>query len=198
MAVSAETQTALIGGYGKEVGYEATGTEINHWAIRDSKILLSQKQFLNPVSSAWSPGDGWTLPAMGSGELTPCFALLVCVAFASPIKLSLSQATSYLTFSLLIVSLMPLVEEWVSGCLGLGCWLGSNHDTVIFRQNWPAVTSCPSIWELSEKHFVLWLIDGVYFVAYIKEKPLFWTVIYKPGDKQKTSLSYWSCRRGLY
>ena len=45
---------------------------------------------------------------MGSGEWIPCFALLVCAAFALPVKLSLSQPTNFLTFTLLILSPIPL------------------------------------------------------------------------------------------
>jgi len=44
---------------------------------------------------------------MGSGELIPCFALLVCAAFALPIKLSLPQPMSYLIFTLPIHSPFP-------------------------------------------------------------------------------------------
>jgi len=43
------------------------------------------------------------LMVMGSSELIPSFALLVHMAFALPIKLSLSQPTSFLSFTLLIV-----------------------------------------------------------------------------------------------
>ena len=45
---------------------------------------------------------------MGSRELIPWFALLACAAFALPIKLPLPQPTSFLTFALLIHSLIPL------------------------------------------------------------------------------------------
>jgi len=45
---------------------------------------------------------------MGSSELIPCFSLLLCVAFALPINLSLSQPTSFLTFTLSIFSFIPL------------------------------------------------------------------------------------------
>ena len=47
---------------------------------------------------------------MGSAELIPWFTLLACVAFALPIKLSLSQPTSLLPFTLLILSPIPLWE----------------------------------------------------------------------------------------
>ena len=52
---------------------------------------------------------GWLnagLP-MGRGEGMPCFALLACAAFAFPIKLSLSQPTSFLTLTLPILSPIP-------------------------------------------------------------------------------------------
>ena len=54
---------------------------------------------------------------MGSGEWIPCFASLVCVTFAVPIKLSLSQPTSFLIFTLPIFSPIPLggVSEWLCG-----------------------------------------------------------------------------------
>lgn len=48
---------------------------------------------------------------MGSSELIPGFALLVCVAFASPITLFLPLPTSFLTCTLLLQSLVLLVEE---------------------------------------------------------------------------------------
>ena len=44
---------------------------------------------------------------MGSGERIPYFALLACVAFALLIKLSLSQPTNFLTFTLSILSPIP-------------------------------------------------------------------------------------------
>jgi len=44
---------------------------------------------------------------MGSSELIAYFALLPCTAFALPVKLSLSQPTSFLTFTLLILSPIP-------------------------------------------------------------------------------------------
>ena len=47
----------------------------------------------------------------GSSEWIPCFALLVRTAFALPIKLSLSQPMSFLTFTLLILSPIPLGER---------------------------------------------------------------------------------------
>jgi len=46
---------------------------------------------------------------IGSGELIPYFALLACTAFALPVKLP--QPTSFLTFTLLIFSPIPLGGE---------------------------------------------------------------------------------------
>lgn len=56
---------------------------------------------------------------MGSSEHVPCFALLLCMAFAFPIERSLSQLINFLslseygpnTFTLLILSLTPVVGE---------------------------------------------------------------------------------------
>jgi len=45
---------------------------------------------------------------MGSSEGIVCFALLVHMPFALPIKLSLSQSVSFLTFTLHILSLSHL------------------------------------------------------------------------------------------
>ena len=41
---------------------------------------------------------------MGSSEWIPCFDLLACLAFGLPIKLSLFQPTSFLTFTLPVLS----------------------------------------------------------------------------------------------
>ena len=66
---------------------------------------------------------------MGRSESIPCFALLVCTAFALPIKLSLSQLTSFLTFTLPILSSIPPGGQPVSSWVVPGCWLGFNHDS---------------------------------------------------------------------
>jgi len=58
---------------------------------------------------------------MGSSEEIPYFALLAYTAFALPIKLPLSQLTSFLTFTLLILSPIPLGGEGASSCGMLGC-----------------------------------------------------------------------------
>lgn len=52
---------------------------------------------------------GWlnTCLCMVSGELIPCFSMLVCAAFALLIKLFLSQPMSSLIFALLIHSPIP-------------------------------------------------------------------------------------------
>jgi len=48
---------------------------------------------------------------MGISELIPCLALLAHAAFALPIKLSLLRPTSFLTFTLLILSPIPPGES---------------------------------------------------------------------------------------
>lgn len=58
------------------------------------------------------PGDG--LP-MGSGELIPYLALLVCTVFPSRLKQSLTQPVNFLTFTLLIFStILPGDSEQVA------------------------------------------------------------------------------------
>jgi len=55
---------------------------------------------------------------MGSSEIIPYSALLVNTAFALSIKLSLSQPMSFLTFTLPILSPIPLwgtVSEYLHG-----------------------------------------------------------------------------------
>lgn len=54
---------------------------------------------------------------MGNGICISWFALLVPVAFALPIKLSLSHPMSFLNFTLLVLSLITLwgVTEWLCG-----------------------------------------------------------------------------------
>jgi len=49
-----------------------------------------------------------TSPQMGSSEEIPHFALLACVIFDLPIKLFLSQLQSFITLTLIIVSLILL------------------------------------------------------------------------------------------
>jgi len=51
---------------------------------------------------------------MGNNELIPYFATLMCATFAFAIQLSLSQTTSFLTFTLLILSpIQPWECEWL-------------------------------------------------------------------------------------
>jgi len=54
---------------------------------------------------------------MRSSELIPCFDLFACLDFALPIKLSLSQSTSFLTFTLPILFPMALEVQAVVWCL---------------------------------------------------------------------------------
>lgn len=71
-----------------------------------------------PQDGPCSPGGAELLPAHGNG----CFALLECLTFAFPAKLSLPQPMSVLTFTFPIHTLILLVGESVSGpkC---GAWL---------------------------------------------------------------------------
>ena len=66
-------------------------------------------------SQVTTMGDGallsWRCLPVGSGELIPCFDLLVHAASALPVKLALSQPTSFLTFTLLILSSIPVGGE---------------------------------------------------------------------------------------
>lgn len=69
----------------------------------------------------------------GNGELILCF-LLACGAFALPIKLSLPQPTSFLTFTLWILSSIPLRWEWEHSGVVLTCLPKSKHDTREFSE----------------------------------------------------------------
>jgi len=81
---------------------------------------------------------------MGSRELIPCFTLLVHTAFALPIKLFLSQPTSFLTFTLAILSFIPPGVKWASGWLVFGCRLGLNHDNCVYSSRLcREQTECP-------------------------------------------------------
>ena len=53
--------------------------------------------------------------------------------FALPLQLSLSQLTSFLTFTVLILSPIPPWGERVSSCLVLRCQLELNHDRWLFK-----------------------------------------------------------------
>ena len=85
----------------------------------------------------WSPAllkMAGHLPADGKQWMNSLFRFACsCESFALPIKLSLCQPTSFLTFTLLILSPVPLKGEWVSSCVGLSCLRGLNHDTLSAR-----------------------------------------------------------------
>ena len=135
-------------GLHKKLGVDAAGTADPNWpkgySILCDVILKHGGRRKKGVCSEWwhlssqvtITRDGallswrWlnTCLPMGSAERIPCFALLACMAFTLPIKLSLSQPTSFFTFTLLILSPIPLWGKWVSECMELGCWLGLNHD----------------------------------------------------------------------
>lgn len=55
------------------------------------------------------------LQPIGSSKLIPCSSLLVSVAFALPIKLSIAQARNYLTFTFWFSPTGGGVREWLYG-----------------------------------------------------------------------------------
>lgn len=65
---------------------------------------------------------------MGSSEFIPGFALLVCMAFPSPIILSLPPPTSCLTSTLPLMSLVPLVGDLSKQLRGAWVQPGLNHN----------------------------------------------------------------------
>ena len=82
------------------------------WSLSSQVIIMHDGALLS-----W----GWlnTCLPMGGGELILCFAWLVCSAFAFPVKLSLPQPTSFPAFTLLILSLIPLVGSEQTAAWGL-------------------------------------------------------------------------------
>ena len=87
-------------------GKKKEGGECSEWWCLSSQVMFTHDGALR----CWR----WlnTCLLMGSSELFPCFDLLACTAFALPTKLSLSQPTSFLTFTLWF-SPHPTVK-WVS------------------------------------------------------------------------------------
>lgn len=87
---------------------------------------------------------GWlsTCPPMESGEGIPYFALLVFMAFALPIELSLSQTMSFLTFTVRVPSSnSQWASDQVSGCAGPSCQLELSHNTSSFYSSRPKYNS---------------------------------------------------------
>lgn len=87
----------------------------------------------------WGPGllvMAKLLPSHGEQWNNFLFCLFAWVAFAFPIKLSLSQSMNFLPFTLPIPALIPLVGEWESGCVRLGCWLWFNHGSPFWCPTW--------------------------------------------------------------
>jgi len=80
----------------------------------------------------WSPAflEMAKLP-MGSSEWILYFALLVRAMFALPVKLSLSQPTSFLIFPLLILFPIPLGSEQVSSWVVLSCRPALNPNSAL-------------------------------------------------------------------
>ena len=89
--------------------YKAGGRRRKRGVVQSDGICLP-KRLLGMMEPCF-PEMAEHLPDMGSGEGIPCFALLACTAFAFPITLSLSQPMSFLTFTLLILYLIPLWAE---------------------------------------------------------------------------------------
>lgn len=87
---------------------------------------------------------GWlsTWLPMGSDELIPCFALLVCLTFPLPMKLPCS-AHEFSNFCLQILSLILLVGEGKGCSMRLSCWLGLNHNKDnVSNMSWISFFSC--------------------------------------------------------
>lgn len=103
-----------------------------HWGTRRKGGTFKVLVFVLSSKVWWSPAIlGWlnTCLPKGIDEWILQFALLVYDAFALPVKLSLSQPTIFLTFSLLTLFPIPLGKtEWVD--VGLCCQLELNHNTV--------------------------------------------------------------------
>jgi len=97
--------------------------------------ILGVMEFVFPSNRCvwWSPAFlemalNTCLPKWSS-ERFPCFALLVCTAFALPVKLPLSQTCTF-SYFYPSASLSHLIESgWMSRCLVLSCLLGLTHDT---------------------------------------------------------------------
>lgn len=79
------------------------------------------------------------LTAYGNQWNNCLFCFLMCEAFAFPTTLSLSQLMNFLTFTLPVLFSIQLLEEGTSGSVGLGCWLGLNHENVLTTRPWEKV-----------------------------------------------------------
>lgn len=79
----------------------------------EEKEIFRAMMFVFPRSycTQWSPAvlEKQCL-SVGSNDLIPCFAMLLCVAFAFLITPFLSQSMSFLALALLILSPIPLKE----------------------------------------------------------------------------------------
>ena len=78
----------------------------------------------------WSPAFlvmAEQLSADGKQWINSLFCFACMCGFALAIKLSLSQPLSFLIFTLLILSPIPLWGEWASGYVVLSCWVGLNQ-----------------------------------------------------------------------
>lgn len=104
------------------------------------------------------------LPPHGKCWMNSCFA------FSLPLKLSLSQSMSLLTFTLPILFLIPSGEDEKATCVGLSCWLELNHGTLLLhkRKSDKCFTHCNFHLDhksrISEKWSLKALLYGVYII----------------------------------
>lgn len=72
-----------------------------------------------------------------------------------PIKLPLSQPTSFLTLTLVILPPHPTGGKWVSGCTGLSCQLRLNYDTALLF--WRILKSGESWTSMPCRNHLTWM-----------------------------------------
>lgn len=106
-------------------GKDKEGGDIQLWDL-SSQISVTHEEAL----LSW--GQLNICLVMERSEWTTYFALLACRAFVLPIKLFLSQSTSFLAFALPILT--PSHWGRVSSCVGLSCWL--SEPTTGNKNNW--------------------------------------------------------------
>lgn len=125
--------------------------------------------FPNNCYKWWGPAPISTaehLPAHGKQWINSlcCFA---CVSFCFPYE-SLSQLTSFLTFTLLIFSPITVVGERVNSCRGLGCQLGLKCKSLF-----GTIHGAQSIWDNDRSDWhVLDCIYSCYFCSTNNQAPV--------------------------
>jgi len=128
-------------------------------------VFCLPKQSLHVMEPCF-PGDGWT-PAC-RWEAVNEFPILLCLvlaAFALPVKLSLTQRTSFLTFTLLILSPIPLGRgggEWANRCVLLSSLLphkskasAQNLSSIMHVSSSRSVVKTFFIWFRNAQHHIL-------------------------------------------